>query len=267
MVRHASTMFRVGVVIVLMILSLCPAWAAPVDGLYRGEAIVTGRDDDEERARGLREALAEVVVKLSGDARLTAHPYLSTLLEQAPQLVERLSYDDRLAKKTLMDEQGTRQRSYRMTVQFRSDAVDRLLEALGVRPWPAERPLVLVLLAVQDLRGAYVLSSEDDRGWGQRQAFMDIARRRGVPLVLPRMGPDDQAALEKGGGIAALQQDYRAAAVLMGSMTMRPEGTWDTGWTLLREGLPEVWNVENSTFDRAIQDGVERTARYLAGLE
>lgn len=260
-------MRRILVVIVLALVSLCPARAEPVDGLYRGEAIVTGRDADEERTRGLREALTEVVVKLSGDARLTRHPHLPALLDQAPQLVERLSYEDRLAKKKLMDEQGTRQRSYRMTVEFRPDAVDRLLATLGVRPWPAERPLVLVLLAVQDLRGAYALSAEGERGWGQRQAFADIARRRGLPLVLPRMGPDDQAALERGGGIAALKQDYHAGAVLMGSMTMRPEGTWDTGWTLLRDGLPELWNVDDSTFDRAIQDGVERTAQVLAGYE
>lgn len=250
MVRHASTMRDIVVVIVLVLLSLCPARAEAVDGLYRGEAIVTGREADAERDRGVREALAEVVVKLSGDARLIEHPQLPALLDQAPQLVERLSYEDRL-----------------MTVEFRPQAVDRLLETLGVRPWSAERPRVLVLLAVQDLTGAFPLGSEGERGRGQREAVADMARRRGIPLVLPRMGPDDQAALERGGGIAALKQDYHADAVLMGSMVMRPEGTWDTGWTLLRDGMPEVWNVDGTTFDRAIQDGVERTARYLAGVE
>ena len=254
MVRHASTMRDIVVVIVLVLLNLCPAWAEPVDGLYRGEAIVTGREADAERDRGVREALTDVVVKLSGDARLIEHPHLPALLDQAPQLVERLAYEDR-------------PRSYLMTVAFRADAVDHLLETLGVRPWSAERPRVLVLLAVQDLPGAFPLGSEGERGRGQREAIADMARRRGLPLVLPRMGPDDQAALERGGGIAALKQDYHADAVLMGSMVMRPEGTWDTGWTLLRDGMPEVWNVDGTTFDRAIQDGVERTARYLAGYE
>jgi hypothetical protein len=253
----------------MLMLGLRPVWAATqVDGLYVGEAIVTGRDADAERDRGLREALAAVVIKLSGDSRLAQHPDLPKLLDEAPRIIASLSYLDRLAKKKLMDEQGTRQRSYLMTVEFQHEAVDRMLTTLAVHPWPASRPTVLVLLAVQDLNGAFALGAEGERGWGQREAFADSARRRGVPVVLPRMDAEDQATLAQGGGVAALKQTYHADAVLMGSMVMRPAGTWDTGWTLLREpALPEVFNADDTTFDRAIQTGVERTARALAGYE
>lgn len=244
-----------------------PAAADTVDGLYVGEAIVTGRDADEERARGLRDALGETLVKLSGDVRLTEHPDWPTVLQQAPEMVESLSYEDRLAKKKLMDEQGTRQRSYLMTVRFRPEAIEQALAALQARPWPAERPRVLVLLGVQDMRGAFALAAEGERGRGQREAFDDTARRRGVPLVLPRMDEADRQLLGRSGGIEQLRQSYGAGAVLMGTMSMRAEGTWDTGWTLLRDGAPEAWNIPDATFDRAIRNGVERTARLLAGVE
>lgn len=250
----------------LAVLLILPAAAETVKGLYVGEAIVTGRDADEERARGLRDALSETLIKLSGDARLAEHPQLPVLLDRAAEAVESLTYQDRLARKKLMDEQGTRQRSYLMTVLFKRDAVDQLLAALGAKPWSEERPRVLVLLGVQDMKGSYALAADGERGWGQREVFAEMARRRGLPLVLPRMGPDDQAALGRSGGIEALKQAYQAGAVLMGTMTMRPEGTWDTGWTLLHGGPPETWSAQDTTFDRAIRDGAERTARVLAGI-
>lgn len=244
---------------VLAALISVPATAAD---LYSGEAIVTGRDADAERDRGLRIALTEALVKLSGDARLAERPDLASLLDRAGAAVASLSYEDRLAKKKLMDEQGTRQRSYLMTVQFKPEVVDALLAALGARAWTTERPRVLVLLGVTDLKGPYALAADSERGWGQREVFADLSRRRGLPLVLP-----EQAALAQTSHVADLRQRYRAGAVLMGTMTLRPNGTWDTGWTLLRDGTPEAWEVADTTFDRAIRDGVDRTARVLAGVE
>lgn len=235
--------------------------AAAAD-LYSGEAIVTGRDADADRDRGLRIALTETLVKLSGDARLAERPELVPLLDRAASAVASLSYEDRLAKKKLMDEQGTRQRSYLMTVQFRPEVVDAMLADLGAKAWTAERPRVLVLLGVTDLKGPYALAADGERGQGQREVFADLSRRRGLPLVLP-----EQAALAQTGHIVELRRRYQAEAVLMGTMSMRPAGTWDTGWTLLRDGVPETWEVDDTTFDRAIRDGVDRTARTLAGVE
>lgn len=121
-----------------------------VPDLYRGEAIVTGKDNLEERQRGFREALAEAVVKISGDPRLASDARLVPALAEPQRFVASFEYEDRLAKKKLMDEQGTRERSYFLRVDFDPAAVDGLLTDLNARPWPASRPRLLVLLVVRD---------------------------------------------------------------------------------------------------------------------
>lgn len=252
-----------------------PAGAAVVADLYRGEAIVTGQENLEERQRGFREALAVAVVKVSGDARLAADPQLAPALAEAQRFVARFEYEDRLAKKKLMDEQGTRERSYILRVDFDPVAIDGLLESLGARPWTADRPRLLVLLVVQDGVGTYLLGEDSARGWGQREALGDIARRRGLPVVLPRIADEDRTAglAGRAGGegadadtAARAAAFYDAAAVLRGSMRMRPDGLWDTRWTLAVPPGGESSQTSGTTFDRAIAAGLAGAARQLAGI-
>jgi hypothetical protein len=167
---------RVVCAVAIALAGLPAAAAEVVDGLYRGEAIVTGQDNPEERDRGVREALTEVLVKVSGDARVAADPRLPPILERAASAVSSLAYQDRLARKTLMDEQGTRERSFHLRIDFAPPAVDAALADLGARPWGTVRPKVLVLLAVRDLAGSYILMGDGERGYGQRESLRAVAR-------------------------------------------------------------------------------------------
>lgn len=251
--------------------------AETVEGLYVGDAVVTGNLDGAERQRGFREALVQLLVKVSGDAELEAEPRLTTLVEGAATLVHSFDYEDRLKKK-LMHEQGTRDWSYILHVHFDPPAIDRALAGLGRRPWGPDRPRVLVLCRITDTVGAYVLGLESLRGQGQREVFLSVARRRAVPLVLPRMdrvereGVDGAAPARLEGEVATtLKATYGADAVLLATMTTTSEGYWNTSWTLLpttSEAPPgRHWTLDRVTFDRAIAFGVERAARALAGLE
>ena len=258
----------------LICIVLGTARADVVPDLYRGEAIVTGQENLDERERGFREALAEAVVKVSGDARLPGNPRFAPVLQEAGRFVDRFEYEDRLAKKKLMDEQGTRERSYFLRVDFNPVAVNQLLSELGAQPWPADRPRLLVLLVVRDSVSRYLLAEEGARGWGQREALAAIARRRGVPVVLPRRDAVGDAELGRGEGEAPgggeiwpLEKEFGAAAVLHGEMTMRDDGLWDTGWMLQSAAGQGSWRSDGTTFDRAIASGVEGSALRLAGLQ
>jgi hypothetical protein len=256
-----------------LFLAWCPPAAAEtVAGLYRGEAIVTGQENLEERRRGFREALQEVIVKVTGHSRLAEDRRLASALADAGDYVAAFEYEDRLAKKKLMDEQGTRERSWFLRVDFDPTKVDRLVAELGARPWGADRPRVLVLLGIRDTLGPYVLSSEGERGYGQRQALLSIAGRRGVPVVLPRTGADEalvdtESVAADTEAIARRKVAYRADVVLLGTMTITPEGVWDTEWALLPGHEQHRWRIDGTTFDRAIADGIEGSARILAGAE
>jgi hypothetical protein len=260
-----------------VVLAVRVAWstagaAETVENLYRGEAIVTGQDDLEERQRGFREAFAEALIKVTGDAHLPEDPRLQPAFSESGAYVDKFAYEDRLKKKKLMDEQGTRERSYFLRVDFDQVEVDRLLAELGARPWGADRPKVQVLLAIQDTVGPYVLTADSERGYGQREALLSVARRRGVPIVLPaaewlELISYKQIAAADADAIARAKIANAADEVLLGNMVMTPEGVWNTDWTLLDDHRLRRWRVENTTFDRAIAQGIAGSAGVLAGID
>jgi hypothetical protein len=51
--------------------------------LYKAEVIVTGKGE-EERARGFREGLKEIFIKLSGDPAIASGNKLAPYLSEAP---------------------------------------------------------------------------------------------------------------------------------------------------------------------------------------
>ena len=266
-----------GLLVALGLLGLLAGQAAAetVRDLYRGETIVTGQDNLPERERGFREALKQVVVKVSGDARLIEQERFERMLEQAADYVARFDYEDRKKGIQISDEQGTRDRSYHLRVDFVPERIDRAVAELGGKPWSAGRPKLLVLLGIRDTVSAYVLGMETARGYGQRETFLLLERRRGIPLVLPRMdaaesrsiGYDDVASAKDGSAFQDLKEKYGADAVLLGTMDVTPAGYWDTRWTLLNAGQAASWRSDGLTFDRAIADGLGRSARLMAGSD
>lgn len=127
-------MTRLALAWFLALAAVAPARAEMVSDLMRGEAIVTGRDNPEERARGIWIALTQVLIKTCGDDRIAAHPQLPNLLAEAEAHVVGLEYEDRKAGIPIADEQGTRDRSFHLRVEFRPEGVYALLDRLGQAP-------------------------------------------------------------------------------------------------------------------------------------
>lgn len=240
--------------------------------LCRGEAIVTGQDNLEERARGIRLALTQVLVKVSGDDRIAEHPWLPSVIANAEDYVAGYTYEDRKKGIQISDEQGTRDRSFYLRVDFDPGAIDGILGRLGLGAWHEDRPRLLVVLAVTDHVGPYIVGTESERGSGHRETLFLQADRRGLPLVIPKMDAIEAMALQHrevveadGGAIGALATSYRADAVLTGSMDITSAGYWNTAWTLMAGDMPVRWSVPETTFDRAIAHGLGESARVLAG--
>ena len=79
----------------LMLVAVAPANAEIVPDLFQGEAIVTSGDDLDERARGVRLALTQVLVKMCGDDRVAEHPDLPEVLAAAESHIQEIEYEDR----------------------------------------------------------------------------------------------------------------------------------------------------------------------------
>ena len=264
-------MLRLTAFLTLLLLAGAPVRAELVTDLYRGDAIVTGQDNLDERDRGLRLALTRVLVKVGGDDRIVDHPMLPPMLSDAHAHVRHVEYEDRKKGIQVSDEQGTRDRSFHLRADFDPAGVNGILERLGVRPWHPDRPRLLVMLAVTDHTGPFVVGTDTGRGIGQRETLLIDAHRRGVPLVLPKMDAVEtvavgyrEVAATSGVAIGALASAYAADAVLAGAITITADGSWNTDWTLLADDMPERWTDRDVTFDRSIATALGRAARILA---
>ncbi len=268
--RHALT-----AALLLSTVSLL-AQAAEVGPLHEGEAVVTGQDDGAERRRGLAEAMAQVIVRLTGDDALLDDARTAFLRDHPADFVATLTYEDRLARKKVMDEQGTRERSFRLRVAFDAARVDAALTDAGLRLWQGERSPVLVLLTIRDSGGAFTLSRAGARGIGQREALMTAAAWRALPVVLPIMDPEDAAVIGAGdGGIgptaAALRRRYGVDRLLLGRLELTDAGLWRSRWSFdaLSNDADDPaplpgGSSDGLTFDRAIHQAIAAGGRWMA---
>ena len=160
--------------------------AETVADLYRAQVHVTGQEEPA-RSNGFAAGLADVLAKLSGDPSLIGDPAVAKLGEAAASLVTTFSYRDLMAGIPLHDEQGTRQRPYILTIDFDRERIDAALKSLGRTPWPAERPRLILFIAVDNGTAPYLLAIDGPHGRDQRDALADVSWRYGVPFGLPKL--------------------------------------------------------------------------------
>ncbi len=255
-----------------LLLLLIPDGAGPgaveAGDLYRAETIVTGTREPE-RGRGFRAGLVDVVVKLTGDARLAGDSRLAPLLARAPGLVAAFDYEDRMKDIPVHDEQGTRDRPHFLRMRFKAAEIDRALARLGLAIWPAERPLLAVWLGIETAGERYVLRAAGPRGYGQRAVLVETAARRGLPLLLPQAEAaksavtfDDVAAGDSG---KMIRESPGAEALLSGVLSLAEGGYWDITWRLAWRARAKVWGQRGLSFDSALKGGLETSALILSG--
>jgi len=234
------------------------ALAAQPD-LYSATVIVTGRDNLAERARGIREALPLVLTKLTVDAEIAERAAAERIVDQADAAVERFDYLDRKEGIQISDEQGTRERSFELTVHFDPRKVDAMVAKLGGQVWTSERPEVAVALLVDDGSATYLVTQTSERGWGQRLALEDASKALALPVALPTEAPAVETPVA-----AAAKVGADAAARLEGHMTITPAGYWDTDWQFRAAGAQTDFATDGVTFDAAIGEALRRSAKALA---
>jgi hypothetical protein len=263
-----------GLAVHLALLMPChgAAVASRVENLYRAQAIVTGQGG-ESRDIGLAEALEDVLVKVSGDPRLTDEPRVAVLADKAPMFVDAFRYRDRMAGIPVHDEQGTRDRPYDLIADFNPAKVDAALRSLGRAPWTGPRPRLAVFLGVRIGGAEYVLASDGDRGRDQRDALAAEADRLGMPTMLP-----SEAALTEGNltvetlftaepaHLDAIARAVGGDSALVGRLTWSDEALgWLSDWRLAENGESHSWRNSGGSFDQAFHKGIGGAARILSG--
>jgi uncharacterized protein len=258
------------------------------DNLFKAEVIVTGKGE-EERARGFREGLKEIFIKLSGDPAVAGSGGFAAYLAEANAFIVEYTYEDRMKHLPVRDEQGTRDRPHFLRMTAEREKTLTAIGRLGFQVW-RNRPEIGVFLTVEDPRRTFIVGAEVSNpvpaarfpvpiassrydGYEQREVLKSIALHRGLTIILP----DASAAKDKTddmGDIATLlrwgsEENRRACLRLyLGALA-------SGGWHL----LGARWRYESgnyaedtggfrfeanaSSFDTALRSGLDAFTAFL----
>ena len=235
-----------------LVLTAAGASAAVVPDLYSATAPVIDRSD-EAREDAFQTALAQVLVRVTGLRWAAADPAALEVLERAGELVQQYRYTD----------------ESELVVGFDGEALERALIGTGLPVWGANRPVVLVWLAVdwgggqRELVGSDTETEDDIRG-----AIEMAAYERGIPLVWPLLDTVDLEALtftDVWGGfenkIEAASGRYEADAVLVGRASRGAGSRYYVRWQLRIGELRQEWR---GSLDDGIEVMADRMSQQLA---
>lgn len=225
--------------LLLLTTTALPLRAAEDPGLYAGEAPVTDTSD-AQRDQAFDAALAQVLVKLSGDRNVAVRPGVADALAQASTLVQQYQYRQEGGAAAL-----------RLEARFDPAAVRRLASGLKLAVWPGPRPPVLAV--IRGAGGALL-------GEAQAGPLLQAGTERGLRFVFPA-GADlpDTAALSAGDdtALARVARDYRTGLVLIGTL-----GANNAAWILVGGGTPQRWQ-DTGSLATLLANGGEAAADRL----
>ena len=234
------------------------ARAEIVADLYEGLVPV---GDQGSRALGAAssEALAQVLVKVSGSASILENPEIAASLPDARQQVQQYSYV----------QPGSGQDSLQARIEFDSDYVTGLVISAGEPLWTANRPAVLTWLALEDERGRRLVTRESDPEL-QRQ-MRESFTRQGVPLQLPlndltdarEVSVDDVWQLS-GPALQAGSRRYAVDHVVAARLTRLGDGRWLGDWAYMTGTDRYDRRLEGESADAFIALGVAELAQQMA---
>lgn len=229
---------------VCLLVNVPPARAVEVAALFTAQVALDEERDDPRQA-AYTAALEEVLLRVSG-AELVADQELVDLLfpDPAAYVVQfRPGEEDTL------------------WVSFDGEAIETQLRNAGQTVWGNDRPVTLVWLAVDWGQGDREIIAADDpdksRRAGRsidrdrllRERVLDMAERRGLPVLFPLMDIQDQRNVSFSdiwGGfdeqVLAAAARYEVDSILVGRI--RASSSQQNRWSYFFAGDEQVWNGE-----------------------
>lgn len=245
-----------------------PVLAVEVTGLYEAEVPVTAQDATQ-RQDAMRAALAEVLVKVTGNRDVGALPGVAALVTNAPQYAQQYVYR---AAPVIPGVKGMPASAPGKViwVRFDRDVLNRALRLANIAIWGRGRPSLLVWLELLDLNERFVVGIDNNPEWKQ---FIDaVSKARGVPVLLPTLDANDLANLQAADlwtaasdEVARISARYQAEAILVGRVEVQ-NGVWQGTWSLYDQENRQSWNTPGESRDGVVLDGLQGAIDELASL-
>ena len=258
--RFALPSCRVLVVLLVSLVSASATTARAEVPLY--EAEVAWSDEETDRAEAFRQALRQVLVKVTGLRRFADTVRIDSLVQGAQGLVQQ--YRLRTVEVGLGE---TSVQEPRLWARFDRGAVDRLVREAGLPVWGMTRPPVLTWVAVENDGSPRMVGSEGTEA--VEQILRHGAATRGVPLILPLLDIEDQALsgppelwVEADERIRKASERYQPGSILIGRIDRSV--LWEARWSLLLPGAAQRWETEGDLLDLVVDEGVQEAIDTLA---
>jgi uncharacterized protein len=256
------------------------AHSAVMPGLYEASVSVP---DQSAAARNvaLQQALAAVLVKITGDRNAPGLPALADVLKDPSQFLQQYRYQQTstdgsgsVAPTVMFDLTRTGTPAIPPTgmmlwAKFDPEVLGHAVRAANEPLWGQERPVTLVWLAIQDNSSKSILSVTNNPA--VMQAMANAAAQRGIALTFPRMDAQDQQAIgfpdiadDNVSRIQQASQAYKADAILVGSLYMTTPGQYAARWQLTASAGAQSWTTPPDTLVNVAADGVQTSADHFA---
>lgn len=267
--RAARTI--VGVLIAAVLACCAATLATAAENLYRAQTVVTGQGE-ANRLIGFASCMEDVLIKVSGAERLARDRRLAAYKSKAEDFVKAFDYRDQFSGKPKRDEQGTRDRPYDLTVDFDKEKIDGVLKNLGLKPWLSHRPVLAVIVEMEQGPKKFIVTADGTQSDLQRDALLAAAARRGMNIVLPTAAALAKSSVNgaelgtmPSSKLASLAAEQGGEVALVGRLVWDDrELGWATQWQIDQHGRPHRWKLRGVTFDEAFRRGIGGAAQVLS---
>ncbi|MDF1795679.1 MAG: DUF2066 domain-containing protein [Coxiellaceae bacterium] len=214
--------------------------------------------------QSLTDALAQVLIKVSGNTAVMTLPQVQNELPHINELVSAYSYQ---SNDNHADNQANNTPPLQLKVAFNQRAIKRLLRAAGQSVWNADRPATLVWLDVHSTQNEEMVSAGGANAQPVAQALVRDATSRGLNLIFPMMDLSDQNYFAVGatdqllnvGQVQAASKRYSVSSILSGKVT-EVGGQWQADWVYILDGAPIRWQDEADSVDQLAVAAVNNLA-------
>lgn len=242
----------------LALLAAGVARAEMVPDLHSAKVPVTNQSSSALTAAS-REALAEVLVKVSGSYGLLKNPVIVAALAKPRSHVLQYAYID---SKTPAGGLAAR-------FEFDPAYITDLLVRSGAPLWTANRPPVLAWVVVDDGQGRRFVNQEMEPE--QAQQLMQAFSRRGVPVRLPLFDLADTAAVSledawrlDGFIIQAGSARYDVQDVIVGRLSSPSDGKSNGDWSYFYQDERINRSVSAPDLEAFVREGANIVAGQMA---
>lgn len=227
---------------------------------YTAEVSVSSQNASERSGATVR-ALMQVLVRLTGNPQAASNNVVRRATSNVQALTTASSFrqDSEIVN-------GVPVYKTVLTVTFDPDSVDALIAGAGLKYWSNVRPKPILWLAIDDGRGARLVTGK------QTNVVKPLATRgleRGMRFLLPAGTGPEQAAVASivalnAPALQVLTARYRNDAQLIGKVYRRAAG-WAADWVMTDAGAELArWSFTDADPRRVIASGVDEVANALA---